>query len=114
MSPAAVAELAPSRFGPLTLGGVVLARLIAPLTRALGGRTEVGARHGARHHDCPGRCGREVPNWRHSCRSCWWSLPLVVREHLIRTAGLRDGDPARLAALTAAARYFLGAHRAQR
>ena len=30
-------------------------------------------------HDCPGRCGAEVPNHRYACLACWRRLPAELR-----------------------------------
>ena len=44
-------------------------------------------------HDCPGRCGAQIPYHLLACRPCWYRLPAGLREpfseHRIGTSGHR-------------------------
>jgi hypothetical protein len=42
-------------------------------------------------HDCPGGCGRSVPDHHFACRGCWYRLPLDLR-HPISANYQRNPD----------------------
>lgn len=47
-----------------------------------GGYTDIGVLPYGRYHECPGKCGRDVPNRRFCCETCWSFLPADVRFEL--------------------------------
>jgi hypothetical protein len=57
-------------------------------------------------HQCPGRCGRTVPNHLYACRSCWRKLPGELQRAIRATAADPALSPARTRAFTAAAAFY--------
>ncbi len=46
-------------------------------------------------HGCPGGCGARVPHHRLACPSCWYRLPLALRDEVNSAWRARGRDPRR-------------------
>jgi hypothetical protein len=62
-------------------------------------------------HQCPGRCGRTVPNHLYACGSCWRRLPGQLQRAIRASATDPVLSPARTRAFTAACAFYTTAHR---
>jgi hypothetical protein len=75
-------------------------------------RTQAPPQQGrATHHQCPGRCGRTVPNHLYACGACWRKLPGALQRAIRASAADPVLSPARTRAFTAAAAFYTNAHR---
>lgn len=63
-------------------------------------------------HECPGRCGRAVPNDRYACIRCWFRLPSEIRQAITRN--YRVDPQAHAEAMLDAARWYGAAGRSVR
>jgi hypothetical protein len=70
----------------------------------------VATRH---HHQCPGGCGRSVPNRLYACGPCWRALPREIQRAIHATVHDPLLSPKRTATFTAASAYY-AARRHQR
>lgn len=61
-------------------------------------------------HQCPGRCGRAVPNHLYVCGACWRKLPGQLQRAIRASVADPVLSPARTRAFTAAAAFYTTAH----
>ncbi|AEV73614.1 hypothetical protein MycrhN_3076 [Mycolicibacterium rhodesiae NBB3] len=57
-------------------------------------------------HQCPGRCGRSVPNHLYACERCWRRLPAQLQQAIRASVAWPVLSPARTRAFTAAAEFY--------
>jgi len=58
------------------------------------------------HHQCPGGCGRSVPNQLCACGPCWRALPREIQRVIHATVHDPLLSPKRTAAFTAASAFY--------
>lgn len=57
-------------------------------------------------HECPGRCGAQVPDRLFACKDDWYRLPRDLRQPILDTAGQSLLEPGRLNAVRDARRWY--------
>lgn len=60
----------------------------------------------ARTHECPGGCGRAVPNRLFACGDCWGRLPRDLQRPIVATAGQNLLSQPRMDAIGDAMQFY--------
>jgi len=61
-------------------------------------------------HECPGGCGRQVPNRLFACSGCWSRLPRDLQRPILHTASMSLLHDARREAVADAVEFFAEPH----